>query len=455
MSLVEVIIAITILGIVAVPVLHSLTTAMVYNSKARIRQDMTLKAESIMETFKGYDMETLQGMFAANIGIEGIVAGTDCDGYTAPAFDFSAGLPTPGVPLQYGITGLRDDRDKTYDVTITATPKGTQTVLEMENADGTKDAIYKGDRDYDKKAVGQALTDFRTDSNKQDFVSYMSNVSFEEGESGQALNADGDNISAADVDADTFVNYIELHERRIKFTISDDGDGNYIVTSKMTYQYYIKDYPYYSPERTEPKTDTYYEEGETAPEIPEMEYFPSQLFYLDRYPEGDTYLEVTIPAEGNEFEPEIYKNPQAAGLNRLVVYYYPQYDLGSGHDIIEIDNKAGIDKLYCYVMKQRAADINETRTGVFEQSYSAKVVGKGTGTVFNLYHNFGENIGQGSTTATPTISGFTKEASYTSIDDFYEDEVLLYDLELVVKDTATGNEVTRFESSKNEKIKGK
>lgn len=454
MSLVEVIIAITILGIVAVPVLHSLTTAMVYNSKARIRQDMTLKAESIMETFKGYDVETLQGMFAANSGIDGIVAGTDCDGYTAPAFDFSLGVP-PDVPLQYGIIGLKDARDRRYDVTITATPKGKQTVLEMENIDGAKDAIYKGDRNYDKKAAGEALKDFRTDTNKQMFVDYMSSAPFEEGESGQALNADGNNISETDVDADAFANYIDLHERRIKFTILDDGSGNYVVTAKMTYQYCVRNYPYYSPERTEPKTDPFLGEGETETAPPEMEHFPSQLFYLDKYPAGDgVYLEVTIPMDGNAPEPEIYKQSTGTGLNRLVVYYYPQYDLGGGHDIIEIENKAGIDRLYCYVIKQRAADINETRTGVFEQGYSAKVEGRqGTGTVFNLYHNFGENIGGGSSTATPAISGFTASADYTSAAEFYKEEVLLYDLMLEVRDTVTGNVITTFESSKNERIK--
>ena len=73
-----------------------------------------------------------------------------------------------------------------------------------------------------------------------------------------------------------------------------------------------------------------------------------------------------------------------------------------------------------------------------------------------LYHNFNENIGKGSGTAAPTLTGFTRTASYTEVsDDFYKDEVLMYGLELVVKDADTGNVVTRFESTKNEKIKGK
>lgn len=452
MSLVEVIIAITILGIVAVPVLHSLTTAMVYNSKARIRQDMTLKAESIMESFKGYDLETLQGMFSpGGTGIAGIEAGVDCTGYIAPDATVMTDLSADKV---FQITGLKDGRDKTYDVTITARPTGTTRVLEMENVDATKDAIYKGDRKYDKDAVRLALADIQSDSNKQDFVDYMADAPFSSGESGQALDVDGNNISTSHVEADTFVNYIELYERRLTLTISDDGSGKYVVGSKLTYKYCIKNYPYYSPEKTEEKTDTYPDEGETLSAPPEMEHFPSQLYYLDKYPEGDAYLEVTIPSTGNENEPVIYENPKEAGLDRLVVYYYPQYDLGSGHDIIDIENNAGIDKLYCYVIKQRAADITEARTGVFEQGYSAKVEGHSSGSVFQLYHNFNENIGKGSSTTAPTITGFTKDEGHTASAQLYEDEVLLYDVELVVADTANGNVITRFESSKNEKIKG-
>lgn len=460
MSLVEVIMAITILSIVAVPVLHSLTTAMVYNAKARIRQDMTLKAESIMETFKGYDLETLQGMFAAGNGIDGIVKGTDCDDYIAPVYDFPAGPPAKDTALQYEIKGLKDDRDKAYDVTITVTSKGKQSVLEMEDIDPAKDAIYKGKTDYDKRAAGIALADFRSDSNKQAFVNYMSDVTFGGSRHGQALNADGNNISAGDVDADSFASYINLYERKIKFTISDDGSGNYVVTARMTYKYYIKNFPYYTPEETVPKDDSYYEEGETPPTVPEMEHFPSELLYLDQYPTGDP-LEITIPVdEGNEPEPVIYKNPKDAGLNRLMVYYYPQYALDSGHDIIEIVNTAKNDAsqvidMNCYVLKQRALDISETRTSIFEAGYKATVKGNSTGTVFKLYHNFEENIGGGSPPADPEITGFTKAASYTTVDDFYKDEALLYDLELVVKDAATGNEITRFESSKNEKIKEK
>ncbi len=91
---------------------------------------------------------------------------------------------------------------------------------------------------------------------------------------------------------------------------------------------------------------------------------------------------------------------------------------------------------------------------MFEQGYSAKVEGHSSGSVFQLYHNFNENIGKGSSTTAPTITGFTKDEGHTASAQLYEDEVLLYDVELVVADTANGNVITRFESSKNEKIKG-
>ena len=60
MSLVEVIVAMTIFAIVTVPVLHALTTSAVYNQKARRRQNVTALAESVMENFKGYSIDSLE-----------------------------------------------------------------------------------------------------------------------------------------------------------------------------------------------------------------------------------------------------------------------------------------------------------------------------------------------------------------------------------------------------------
>lgn len=451
MSLVEVIISITILGIVAIPVLHSLTTAMVYNSKARIRQDMTLKAESIMETFKAYDLETLQGMFAANSGIEGIEAGTNCDSYTAPDISLIENPPAAGIP--FVINGLKDDKDKKYNVTITAKPNAPTQVLEMKNMDGTRDAVYTGKREYDKEASERAFQDINEAANKSAFIGYFDTLTDESGRSLEVVNVDGNPISNMDVESDGFKSYISLYDKRLKLVVKDDGSGNYVVTAKMVYRYYITNFPYYVVIYPAAPDDSYLEEGETAVAPPDEEELRGELRYLSRYPESG-YLDFTVPMDGEE-ELEIYHNPKEAGLDRLFIYYYPQYSLSAKNDIIEIDNQAGIDSFSCFIIKQCAADINETRIGVFENGYSAKVEGHSAGSVFALYHNFGENIGNGSSTAQSDVSGFTNGdgESYTESGDFYETEVLSYELELVVTDAVTGQVVTTINSSMNEKIK--
>ena len=60
MSLVEVVVAMTIFAVVTVPVLHALTTSAYYNQKARKRQNVTALAESVMENFKGYSLDSLE-----------------------------------------------------------------------------------------------------------------------------------------------------------------------------------------------------------------------------------------------------------------------------------------------------------------------------------------------------------------------------------------------------------
>lgn len=458
MSLVEVIVAITILGIVAVPVLHSLTTSMVYNSKARIRQDMTLKAESIMETFKGYDLESLQSMFSAGgSGIEGIQAGVDCAGYEAPA---DADMDNPDVNKVFKINGLKDAKNRIYDVTIIAKPKDEEKILEMKNVDSRREAIYTGKKEYDKEALKKAQENFAADMSA--FAGYFNPLKDAagnerknpDGSPMEALDSNGNPITSSYSFADNVKNYIELYDRRLKFVIKEDG-GNYVVTAKMVYRYCIKDFPYYIKVVPEDPDDKYLKPGETEIPLPGGGEVPirGRQEYLNVFPLSVAdYPEVTIEMNDEE-EPVIYNNPTVAGLDRLIVYYYPQYDLEAENDIIEIDNQAGID-LSCYVIKQAAKEISLTRTETFESRYKPWVDGKRhSAGKFTLYHNFRENIGKkGSTTPVPKITGFDKEDSFVESDDFKENEVLSYDLELVVTNEA-GNVVTKFESAMNEKIK--
>lgn len=474
MSLVEVIIAITILGLVAVPVLHSLTTAMVYNAKAGNRQEMTLTAESIMETFKGYSLEELISRFGGDISIGGGTgAGSGIEGVDYQAIDADSGYRCASADIVVGtetaraytfqINDMKADNGQLYDVTITATPNSVESIVEMEDMETTRDAIFRADRAFDTQALSKAIADFSSDANKTGLKNYFSSLSEDavvKVGGNSFVIKDGNNIDYLynSVYSVSYVgNYIKLHERKLTFDISHDTTTDeYIVTPKMVYSYCLVDYPYYVKEEPASVDDKYITEGGSDSPSGNEETLPGRSEKLDCYPTDGTYLEFEVDLSSVCTDGNIYKNPTAAGLNRLFIYYYPQYDLTAGNDKIIIKNNANIPDFQCYILKQRAADINDNQTKIKENSYKANVQINNSAPRFEVFHNFDDNIGEGSSTTAPTISGtisgvysYTKEVSLAS--RFEEKEVLSYKLELKVEQE--GRTITTLESSMNEKIK--
>lgn len=484
MSLVEVIIAITILALVAVPVLHSLTSSMVYNKKARNRQELTLTAESIMETFKGYDMDSLKVRFSpGGIGIEGVDvavpgdAAYDSNANTGSGFHYtysSAPLAeTKGDIYTFLINDMKAENGQFYDVTITATPNSIEKVMEPVNMESTRDAVYMGDRSFDTGALQKAKEDF-SNNHRSDLAEYFrdsySDAVIKRGDDIITIKDEIDRVFETAYASEYVGNYIHLHEKRVEFQITKNGSDEYVVTPKMYYSYYMKDYPYYV--RVEPDSIPHdeYDDGENpdpdADEDTEHGNVEANAIIQEgviRYPAaGD--LEVEIDLASAYPDGYLYKNPVTAGLDRLFVYYYPQYNIDEGCDKIVVKNDAGITNFQCYLLKQRAADINETQMKIKENGYKANVNIVNSAAGFELFHNFDDNIADGSSTTAPSISGIdpAKVHSYTKLAPsgdmtevtsyFSESEVLSYKLELSVK-AQDGRTITRLESSMNEKIR--
>ena len=148
-------------------------------------------------------------------------------------------------------------------------------------------------------------------------------------------------------------------------------------------------------------------------------------------------------------------------MDRLFVYYYPQYNLDPGCDTIVINNQAGIPNFQCFLLKQRAADINENQMKIKENGYKANVNITNSASGFKVFHNFDDNIADGSSTTAPSITGtYEKAVSYTKagtspdttelMEHFSEVEALSYKLRLEI--TQNGRTVTTLESSMNERI---
>lgn len=471
MSLVEVIIAITILGLVSVPVLQSLTTSMAYNKKARNRQEMTLTAESIMETFKGYDLESLKDRFSGGTisGVAGI------EGVNYEAVDGNSGYryTTTPIPLgteiadeyQFYIKDMKADNDQLYDVKITATPNSIEKIMVPDNMETTRDAIYKGDRSIDSSALQKAKEDFR--NNQQSdlanyFAAHYSDAVFKLG--GNIITIKDEIDKIFDTASGFFFaeNYVRLHEKKLTIEIVDNGSSEYEVRPKMSYSYYMEGFPYYVRAEDASMPDDEYDPLTPTPSPNAIvEHEPDTTI---RYPaSGFLEFEIDLNLDGNDdiaTYGNFYKNPTAAGLDRLFVYYYPQYNLDPGCDTIVINNQAGIPNFQCFLLKQRAADISDTQMKIKENGYKANVNITNSASGFTVFHNFDDNIADGSSTTAPSITGtYEKAVSYTKavgpdttelMEHFSEVEALSYKLRLEI--TQNGRTVTTLESTMNERI---
>ncbi|MDE6364665.1 MAG: hypothetical protein K2L86_10490, partial [Lachnospiraceae bacterium] len=282
-----------------------------------------------------------------------------------------------------------------------------------------------------------------------------------------------DTVYTGDGTNGSITDYIEIHDRRLRFVTMDDGDGNYVVTAQMIYGYSIENYPYYVAVYPPAVPDGYPGGGGTEPPSSSNSSerpFVGTLAHIDHYPKDadgvDGYLYYTVDlvvppisydqADGYSDNNKIYKiyeNPQTAKLNRLFVYYYPQYDVGIGKDVIEIKNDAGIPDFQCYIVKQVAEDISMNRIKIEENHYSATVELVNSALGFKIFHNFNDNIGGGSSHTAPSMPTTCVEAGYIDPAMFSEEEVLSYKVKIAVTNAVGGAAVTELESTVNEKIK--
>jgi hypothetical protein len=227
--------------------------------------------------------------------------------------------------------------------------------------------------------------------------------------------------------------YITINDRTLTFDVTKDGDL-YKVTAKIVYHYSLKDFPYNVVRTPKVQSGLTYE-GESH----EEEY----TNYMT-YPTTDgKFLEYELPLATNEY----YSSEEP--LERLYIYYYPQYD-ATENIVINVNADVDFD---CYLVKQKATDMNITRLKNVESGYSPNVtLSTPLGKTVKLYHNMDINLADGSalTGTHITTSGFANVLELSSGMNL-EKEKLSYHISLVITDSA-GKTVSTLESSMNEKI---
>lgn len=476
MSLVEVIIAITILSIVVVPVMQSLTTSMYYNAKARKRQNLTVTAESIMETFKGYSLTKLQGMFKASGGISGVynVSEGTATTYSVAEYPVDTTVTSEDGTSKvikagsyvFDINNFATESgktDTTYNAKITITPNDTQNLYEAVNVQTINSAVYSGKRSYDTGLIkGESkLYNHYLNNGADGLYAVFSKIDNEHaGITDDDKNwkylglkiytsdsSAGTEINSVDVlKVDDIKNYISIKDRTTTF----DVNGNK-VTVKMEYHYYISNLPYYVVKQKKPKktdssssvlgdidTDAIYVGETNKVEVPET---------IDRYPSGETdYLTYEVPVDNKVFYDE------SANIDRLYIYYYPQYDT-SVTDNIVINNNGGTN-FDVFLLKQMAPDLSDSAIEIGEGGYKPDVkLNNSSGATVNLYHNLDENIADPKkSVGTASIDSLFKTASnFTKATSFNKDEQLSYRINVEITDS-DGKVLSSLDSSMNEKI---
>ena len=470
MTLVEVIISITILSIVVVPTLHALTSAMTYNARARRRQELTLSGESIMESFKGYDIETLKLMFSSAYTPDpatytGPVIDSHGDGkvkYAGIAEKVFNGSATGGTynftesggVYTFTIDGLTTETGRQYNMQIIADPAEPEELFHVVNTKES-DANVLCDILWNEEISGAsieqaALTDIKNNY-YSDLISAL-NADLQskgpEEPSDCAVDEAGNPITDAYLEANLNTGNIVIHDRELEFEI-----GSTEIRTKLTYRYYVTGVPYYKPVHPPGIVDEY--EG-VAPPVT----IGGTLEYLSRFPEtADTYKTIT------ETVNTVSMVSALTADDNVYLYYFPNYDMQE--DKVIINNNSGV-ALDCYLVKQRAGNVSETWTTTHEQGYKVKVEKTG-GNDVNLYHNLNENVGKPSSTVPePEIATSFKNGSeykgedlaevlnssgavaHKAADSKYKDKILSYELTLNITDTS-GNLVTTLNSTMNEK----
>lgn len=165
-SLIEVIIALTILAIISIPICHSFVTAARTNAKARKQASANAVAENIMEGINAYSYEDLFTQFTT-VPADDFLISENCDAKSAFSGWADAGCTQPGNTMVYQIQGVDEDV-YTFDVKVTVDASAyTAGVGEEDNFNDQELAVitnYNSEKDYlfvqtreDEIAAYQAL----------------------------------------------------------------------------------------------------------------------------------------------------------------------------------------------------------------------------------------------------------------------------------------------------------
>lgn len=401
MTLVEVLVAMLMLSVVSLVFLRAFSQTTFYNKNAREKQYALTVAQSMMEGTKAYGMDALDKQFAGEALFRLYPPAISC---------VKSGSCAAG---RYEIKEIQTG-DFKFDVEINVAPAAAE--ASRPNLVTAETLAIGGDVNKYKDAF------YVQEARDQDIV-YQKVI--------DAIKAVPDMHYEAknNLTKDTLkLSYVTLQikERTLQVEIGDS-----IVKVKNVYEYSfdVTGYPYRT---TSDPAGT--ESGVCGTS-------------------GSGF------ATGSEVE--CYNNTATAGygaqLENLYLYYYPAYNSTQGgyikclSDSVEIKNLSS-RIINVFVAKQRNDELSNPEMMICEGSYSVKVSQSGTWGI-NLYHNLKERLagsGSGSYTFTPSIPEECVDKG-TLWERNAVPRTLVYDVNVVVRESGTGRAVYELSGTVNEK----
>lgn len=331
LSLVELLVAVTILAVITVPMLHMFVTSGKINAKSRVTLRATFLAQDVLESLKAYHVEELQDQFNGRTDfvlvdrtlLDGAALSEDIAQESSENGTDAAGNPKPGL-YYFTMKNVHMEKSR-FDVRIKVDARGY--------TEGNTDASAH------EKQPNSSNVAYITSMNKDTDASYQQ-TKLLEAEVFQEVRNKLSLPAGEDVDYDT--PGLECLGRKITVSFKDgsvDADGNQKTEAKIGYEYTF------------------------------------------RYNSGAEF-KVTIPS--TQDEDGEYATPRGDFIgSNFYLFYYPVYEGKPDEIVFECTETGGLSAfsadhpLNIYIAKQTDKELTDTQLYTAEIAYRAKVDVKG------------------------------------------------------------------------------
>ncbi|MCM1089693.1 MAG: type II secretion system GspH family protein [Butyrivibrio sp.] len=462
MTLIEVLVAVTILGVVLVPTLHIFANTSTTNFRSRQRQRATSVAEGVMESMKAYSVKELCAQFSSDSfkGVEKAAPGaaavttmsvntvdSSMTDITTPALHSDLTLNEDVYGYSFKINNAASE-GMFFDVVATVLPKSSPTVMNMDSPNTFSDAIIMLPENMGSSAYAKiqdaAKTRLATDL-------------------GAATTHIVDNIDISNLTRTITLDVADNGlTQQVKVKISCKADA------VLSYRYGVG--------LASSNTRSYTGSDAISIDVDLRDLAGTAVETL----EWTAYDNTNTIGSASGSAIEVWNGSRQCKLNRIFLYYFPTYKETSGtgaKDVVNVtgsltglydymtsmggapitqgdSDAVGYYPLELYMVKQKPVYSSDMDVHLSDIAYDLTVSNTTTGSgVINLYTNAKDYIGHvttipAPTAPTPSVSGFGVVGNVE--DGFVKRLDVLYDVNIHVYEAGTTREVANFIGTMNE-----